>query len=118
MSDMIKNIILQKDVNEITKAFIEDMFAAYHDRETNTFKQANYDMTTDIKLSNNEYKWVKGTITTTLGRLIFNRFVLEKTGVIEFTGFWNEELSSRGLSKLNNVIGNFHRGIYKRHEGL
>ena len=107
MSDMIKNIILQKDVNEITKAFIEDMFAAYHDRETNTFKQANYDMTTDIKLSNNEYKWVKGTITTTLGRLIFNRFVLEKTGIIEFTGFWNEELSSRGLSKLNNVIGNF-----------
>ena len=43
-----KQKLLSTPIEQITKAFIEDMFASYHDRETGTFKHANFDCNAHI----------------------------------------------------------------------
>lgn len=98
--------ILSTDISNIGKAFIEEMFAAYHDKETNTYHPAPFDPTTPVKLNKSLYKWCKGDIITDLGTLVFNRYLLEKYNLIQFTGYWNHVIDDKGLGKLNVVINN------------
>jgi hypothetical protein len=98
--------ILSTDIADIGKAFIEEMFAAYHDKETNKYVPAPFDPTTPIKLSKAQYKYVKGDIVTDLGTLVFNRYLLEKYGLIEHTGYWNQVINDKGLGKLDTTINN------------
>jgi hypothetical protein len=98
--------ILSTDIADIGKSFIEDMFAAYHDRETNTFHPAPFDPTTPVKLTKAQYKWVKGDIITDLGTLVFNRYLLEKYNLIQYTGYWNKVIDEDGLRDLVVVINN------------
>lgn len=100
------NRILQTDVTGITKTFIEDLFAAYHDKETGEFKQSNFLPTDPIELTSKEYKYVDGKVDTTLGTLIFNRYVLERTGIIEHLHYWNRPLDKKGLEALNVAVNN------------
>ena len=51
MPSLAMDKILSVDVNQISKTFIEEMFAAYHDRETNQFKNANFEPTEKITLT-------------------------------------------------------------------
>lgn len=106
MESLAKSKILSVNVNDITKSFIEELFAGYHDKETNQFKQANFTTTEEITLTQKEYKWVKGTIKTTIGKLLFNRFVLEQPNIIEHTGYWDTTIDKKGLSKLTVAINN------------
>ena len=98
--------LLDVDVNSINKTFVEEMFAAHHDKSTNTFKQANYNTTDKITLTNKEYKWVNGKVETTLGKLLFNRYVLERTNIIEHMGYWNLPINKKNLEKLTVVVNN------------
>lgn len=98
--------ILSTNISNIGKSFIEEMFAAYHDKETNTYHQAPFDPTTPIKLTNGMYKYVKGEIMTDLGTLMFNRYLLEKYDLIQYTGYWNKIIDSDGLNDLNTEINN------------
>lgn len=98
--------ILSTDISNIGKAFIEEMFAAYHDKETNMYHPAPFDPTTPVKLNPKLYKWCKGEIVTDLGTLVFNRYLLEKQGLIQHTGYWNHVLDEKGLGKLNTFINN------------
>lgn len=98
--------LLDVDVNSINKTFVEEMFAAHHDKATNTFKQANYNTTDKITLTNKEYKWVNGKVETTLGKLLFNRYVLERTNIIEHMGYWNLPINKKNLDKLTVVVNN------------
>ena len=63
-----KQKLLSIPVEEITKSFIEDMFASYHDRETNTFKHANFDCNAHIMLKPEEYTFTDTPVDTTLGK--------------------------------------------------
>lgn len=98
--------ILNTNINDITKTFIEDMFAAYYDRETGEYRNANFDPTEDIILTHKDYKWVKDKIDTTTGQLLFNRYILERIGIIEHLGYWNTSIDSSGLKKLNAEVNN------------
>ena len=98
--------ILGTDIANIGKAFIEEMFAAYHDKETNTYHPAPFDPQTPVKLNKSQYKYVKGDIVTDLGTLVFNRYLLEKHGLIEYTGYWNKIVDKKGLNNLNVMINN------------
>ncbi len=98
--------ILSTDISNIGKSFIEDMFAAYHDKETNTYHPAPFDPTTPIKLTKALYPWVKTDTLTDLGTLVFNRYLLEKYNLIQHTGYWNKVIDSKGLDNLNTFINN------------
>lgn len=106
MASLAKERILKADINDITKSFLEDMFASYHDRVTNSFNQANFAPTEVISLSKQEYKWVTGTIETTTGMLLFNRYILEKNGIIEHLGYWNTPIDKKGLESLTAEVNN------------
>lgn len=106
MASIAMEKILKVDVNNITKTFIEDLFASYHDKETNEFRQSNFLPTEEIVLTSNEYKWVKGKIDTTIGMLLFNRYILERIGIIEHLGYWNKPIDKKGLEALTTEVNN------------
>ena len=101
-----KQRILSADISEFNKDFLESLFAAYYDKETNQAKQAPFNPTDKITLSHNEYQYVKDSVETTLGLLFMNRFLLEYTGVIQFLGYWNRTLDKKGLGALNVAVNN------------
>lgn len=106
MASLAKEKILNANINEITKSFLEEMFASYHDKETNQFKQSNFVPTEVISLSKQEYQWVTGTIETTTGMLLFNRYILERIGIIEHLGYWNMPIDKKGLETLTAEVNN------------
>lgn len=105
-AEAAKKRILSVPADTLTKTFLEEMFAAYHDRETQQFHEANYDPTSPIILHKNEYQYIKEDTETTLGTLVFNRYVLERCKAIQFLGYWNEPLFKKNLEKLNTLVNN------------
>lgn len=99
-----KQKLLSTPINEINKAFIEDMFASYHDRETNTFKYANFDCNAHIMLTAEEYPYVTAPTETSLGMLLFNRYVLEANHVIQVTRYWNIPLGNKGMGEFEKML--------------
>ena len=99
-----KQRILSADIKEFNKDFLESLFAPYYDRQAGTQKPAPFISKTKIKLTKAEYKYVSGEVETTLGLLFMNRFVLEYTGIIEHTGYWNIPLDKSGLKKMDVTI--------------
>jgi len=99
-----KQKLLSTPIEQINKAFIEDMFASYHDRETGTFKHANFDCNAHIMLTPEEYPYVVGPTETSLGMLLFNRVVLEKTHIIQVTKYWNIPLSNKGMESFETML--------------
>ena len=98
--------ILNADISEISKDFMEEMFAAHHDKESGQFVQPAFVPTELITLSDKDYKYVKGSVKTTTGMLLMNRLVLEKTGVIEALGYWNIPIDSDGMKQLTAEVNN------------
>ena len=106
MASLAKDRILSANVNDINKAFIEDMFASYHDKESNQYMQANFVPTEVIKLTKQEYQWVDKEVVTTTGMLVFNRYILERTNIIEHLGYWNTPIDKNGLNGLTAEVNN------------
>ena len=106
MASLAKDRILSANVNDINKAFIEDMFASYHDKESNQYMQANFVPTEVIKLTKQEYQWVDKEVVTTTGMLVFNRYILERTNIIEHLGYWNTPIDKKGLNGLTAEVNN------------
>ena len=106
MASLAKDRILGANINEINKAFIEDMFASYHDKENNQYMQANFVPTEVIKLTKQEYQWVDKEVVTTTGMLVFNRYVLERIGIIQHLGYWNTPIDKKGLNNLTAEVNN------------
>lgn len=106
MPSLAMDKILSVDVNQISKTFIEEMFAAYHDKETNQFKNANFEPTEKITLTHDKYKYVKDKVETTTGMLLFNRYILERTGIIQHLGYWNRPMDDKGLEALTTEVNN------------
>lgn len=101
-----KQRILTADISEFNKSLLESLFASYYDRTSNSSKQAAFNANDHIKLTKNEYQYVKEEIETTLGILFMNRYLLEYTGIIKYLGYWNIPLDKKGLEKLNIRVNN------------
>ena len=104
--NIAKQRILSADISEFNKDFLESLFAGYYDKESGTPKPPPFIADTKIQLSHSEYQYVKDTITTTLGLLFMNRFLLEYTGIIQHLGYWNKPLNSKGLALLDTLVSN------------
>ena len=106
MASIAKDKVLKADIKDIGKTFIENMFAGYHDRETGQFHDPPFVPTEVISLKKEEYEWVDGSISTTVGMLLFNRYILERTGIIQHLGYWNNPIDKKGLEKLTSEVNN------------
>lgn len=98
------DMILNKPASDITKKLIEDLFAGYHDRANNVYKDPPFKPNTIFTLTPEMYKYVKIPTKTTLGLLLMNRYCLERTGCLEYMDYWNTPLTSSGLKKLNTAV--------------
>lgn len=105
MENIGAKLILQHDMNDHPKAFLESLFASYHDREKNVFRTADYDPSEEITLTPQDYPFVKEKTVTTLGSLFFNRYVLEMSGVLKFCGYRNDTWTAKSIESLDMDIG-------------
>ena len=106
MASLAKDKILGAKIEDIGKKFLEELFASYHDKETNEFRQAPFAPTELVTLDKNEYPYVKEKITTSTGQIFFNRYVLERTGIIKELGYWNIPIDKDGLEDLTAEVNN------------
>lgn len=65
---------------------------------------AKYNGYDKILLKKSQYKYLKSDIETTIGRLIFNRYILESCGLIEVVGYINDPITSKRLGKLEDQL--------------
>ena len=100
-ADVAKDRILTMPLENIKKSFLEDLFGAHHNKNTNQFEKSQFEPTDAITLTPDEYPFVKQNTPTTLGRLFMNRYVLENSGIIAFIGYWNTPLNKKGVRKLD-----------------
>ena len=101
-----KQLILSKPLAEFDKTFLESLFASYFDKTEMKQKDSAFNPETHIKLTHEEYPYVKDEIETSLGMLFMNRFLLEYVGVIQYLGYWNHSLNKKKLGKLNTAVNN------------
>ena len=100
-----KERILSLPLDQIGKRLIEELFASSYDRENRKTIPAQFNTFDIITLTPQEYEYVKEKqITTTLGRLIFNRFILENSTVIKYLGYWNETIDKSSIGKLDSKV--------------
>lgn len=104
--NIAKQRILSADISEFNKDFLESLFAGYYDKESGKPMPPPFIADTKIQLSHSEYRYVKDTVTTTLGLLFMNRFLLEYTGIIPHLGYWNTPLDAKALGKLDTLVSN------------
>lgn len=50
----------------------------------------------------------QGSIKTTLGRFVFNKYVLQGAGIIEASKYINDTLNKKGLSKVDELVGTLY----------
>ena len=98
--------ILKSDINDINKDLLEELFANHYDRQTKTTHQALVVPETYITLTKEMYPYVKEPTRTTIGLLFFNRFALEKNGIIQHLGYWNTTLTKGNEARLCTLVNN------------
>ena len=102
---LAKQRLLSTPLEELSKTFFEEMFAAYYDTKERKYKEANCNTTDVITLTKAEYAYLKrDSIKTTLGELAFNRFVLEKCHYLDHNDYWSIPLDKSGLKKLDAAM--------------
>lgn len=98
--------ILKTDLKDISKDLLEELFANHYDRQTKTTHPAMVVPETHIKLTKEQYPFVKEPVNTTIGMLFFNRYVLERPGIIQHLGYWNTTLTKTNESRLCTLVNN------------
>lgn len=106
VSDDDKKEILQLKCDDITFSVLVNFVGntATKDKSGKFIKNnAKYKTTDKIILKPGEYN-NEDTIVTTIGRLLYNRIVLEASGIINITGYQNKEMTGGDNKKLESVI--------------
>lgn len=98
--------ILSLSIDDLTRDKLFSLFA-------NTFnngkrKNARFNTYDTMTIPSNYFDGQNKTIETTIGRFIFNKYILESSGIIRISGFRNEEMGKKGLSNLDSLIGNYY----------
>lgn len=88
---------------DLTKSFIFSLFA--DTLQNGKIKKSKYNTYDIIKVPQDYFYSGQKEITTTIGRVLVNRFVLEASKTIPHTKFVDGILNKSGLSNLDSVIG-------------
>lgn len=98
--------ILSVEPKDINRTFLENMFGGHYDKTTKKMIEPNFKPTAKIILTKDQYPFVKEPTETTLGQLIMNRYLLEQWGIIQYLGYYNKPIDSKGLGNLNTEVNN------------
>lgn len=67
---------------------------------------ARYNCYDKVNLSKKDYKFVNSDIETTLGRLLYNRFLIERCDLYEVIGFINKPITSKVQNSIQTQLTN------------
>jgi len=102
VSDIDVDKILTTPISEMTyEWFVNFLGDRYID---NKIVPAKYRGSDKIKLTKAKYKYLKQDIETTLGRLLFNRYLLESNDLYKAVDFVNEPVTAKRLGKLESEL--------------
>jgi hypothetical protein len=107
--DIEKYINMKPD--DFTRSIIFSMFADSTDASTGRSvkrRPAKHNSWDTMKIPEKVYNESQVAITTTIGRFLFNHYVLYGAGLIQETGYIDMELGKKGLSKVDAMIGELY----------
>ena len=95
-----------------TRSKLANMFADYVDNsngKNNAGKHKSKHNTWDIiKVPENYFFKGQPEISTTIGKFVANKYILEGSGIIELVGFNNNILNKKGIEALDNIVGKLY----------
>lgn len=98
--------------SDITRTFLVDTFADTVDNSAGVSnagkRKSHYNSWDKMTIPANYFYKGHGAVETTLGRFIFNKFVLQAPGIIEAYGISNEILNKGSIGKLDKDIGHLY----------
>lgn len=106
-----QRIYLDLKPDDITRTLLSKMFADHVDisKSNVTGKQKSYHNTWDTMNIPAGYFYEKQpAMNITIGRFIFNKFILESSGIINHTGVINILINKDGISNLDNQVGQLY----------
>jgi len=99
-----KKQILSMKYTDITRTFLKDNFCKLYDKETKKVKNPKYNFNDKVVLEVNELR-NKEKLTTTLGRLVFNKFIVAD-GLEKIFGYINKPIDKKQLKNFEEEISN------------
>lgn len=105
LTDQEKSFFLDLKPDDITKSFLQNLFADNYDTTTGKIVQSKYNTFDQFVLKPGEY-FNKEQITTNCGLFIFNKRVLEKH-YLSRIGYQNKEMTNKQYKKLNTTLAEF-----------
>ena len=100
--DIMKDQIIKMDFRKITKSFIIKNFCQYFDENSKKLIPSVYNFTDKITLAPNEFH-NKEKITTTLGRLLTNKFLFSDE-LFPVVGYVNKTINKDVLKDIESKI--------------
>ena len=100
--DIMKDQLIKMDFREITKSFIIKNFCQYFDENSKKLLPSVYNFTDKITLAANEFH-NKEKITTTLGRLLTNKFLFSDE-LFPVVGYVNKTINGDVLKDIESKI--------------
>ena len=104
-----KKYFLELPMEEYTFSNMVKWFgdtADIDDGDKTTVVKSKFNMTDKMTLTHQEYKYVDGTIDTTLGRFLYNKVVMEGSGILDYMGFINVELNDKNYGGVQRKVTN------------
>ena len=112
LSALETKVMLDLTPGDITRSKLAEWFADYVNNSSgdhNVRKTKSYYNTWDTIVVPKDYFYDdQNEFTTTVGRFIANKFILEGSGVIGITKYISDVLHKGGLGKLDNMIGHMY----------
>lgn len=102
--------LLNVKPNDITLSYLTSIFADTVDSSGKNVagkRKSKYNTWDTITIPANQLYQGQSEIHTTIGRFIFNKFILLGSGIIEVSKYHNEVLNKGKLGDLDNAIGRF-----------
>lgn len=109
LSDRDKKYFLSLKPDDITFSMLVDWFGNLVNMDNTSSKPtkpvlSKFSPTDKLTLNNSEYSLVNGEIETTLGRLIYNKLLIEGVGLQNIFSFVNYVLDDGGFGKVEKTI--------------
>ena len=104
-NNYMKDQLLKTDFNDITKSFREENFGRFYDTKTKKTIDPKFEFNAKIELNKGDLPNVHSKITTTLGRLLTNKFLFSD-GLMNVVPYINEPITKGKLGEFEQLISN------------
>lgn len=102
VSDFVVQEIIKKPISQMDYKWFGDILAQTY--VNGKIIPAKYNCYDKVILKKSMYKYIDKDIETTLGRLLFNRYVIESCNLFNVVKYINEPVTSKRLGKLENEL--------------